>query len=63
MLLAACAPADAQPTAETQIPLVVADDTLIAEGRVEPIHYAEIAFNTSGMVSTRPNCSQARVAK
>jgi len=51
ILLAACTPADAQPTAETQVPLVKADDTLIAEGRVEPIHYAEIAFNTSGMVS------------
>ena len=51
LLLAACTPADAQPTAETQIPLVIADDTLIAEGRLEPIQYAEIAFNTSGMVS------------
>jgi HlyD family secretion protein len=51
LLLAACASAGVQPTVETQIPVVVADDTLIAEGRVEPIHYAEIAFNTSGMVS------------
>ena len=51
LLLAACTPADTQPTAETQIPLVIADDTLIAEGRLEPIHYAEIAFNTSGVVS------------
>jgi len=51
ILLAACTPADAQPPAETQVPLVKADDTLIAEGRVEPIHFAEIAFNTSGMVS------------
>ncbi len=51
ILLAACTPADAQPTAEAQIPLVIADDTLLAEGRVEPIHYAEIAFNTSGVIS------------
>ena len=51
LLLAACAPTGSQPTAEAQIPIVVADDTLIAEGRLEPIHYAEIAFNTSGMVS------------
>jgi multidrug resistance efflux pump len=33
------------------IPTVVADDTIIAEGRVEPVSYAEIAFNTSGVVS------------
>ncbi len=33
------------------IPTVVADDTIIAEGRIEPVHYAEIAFNTSGVVS------------
>jgi len=33
------------------IPTVVADKTIIAEGRVEPIQYAEIAFGTSGMVS------------
>ena len=51
LLLGACSPADVQPTAETQVPLVFADDTLIAEGRIEPIHYAKIAFNTSGMVS------------
>ena len=33
------------------IPTVLADDTIIAEGRVEPIQYAEIAFNASGVVS------------
>lgn len=33
------------------IPTVIADDTIIAEGRLEPVHYAEIAFGTSGMVS------------
>jgi len=36
------------------IPTVIADDTIIAEGRVEPISYAEIAFNASGMVSDVP---------
>jgi HlyD family secretion protein len=30
---------------------VIADDTIIAEGRVEPFQYADIAFGTSGMVS------------
>ncbi len=48
--LAACGKAAATPEA-TQIPIVVADDTIIAEGRVEPIQYAEIAFNASGDVS------------
>ena len=33
------------------IPTVLADDTIIAEGRVEPVRYAEIAFSTSGVVS------------
>jgi multidrug resistance efflux pump len=33
------------------IPTVIADATIIAEGRVEPVHYAEIAFSTSGVVS------------
>ncbi|MEO7838791.1 MAG: HlyD family efflux transporter periplasmic adaptor subunit [Anaerolineales bacterium] len=32
------------------IPTVIADDTIIAEGRVEPIQYAEIAFNASGVI-------------
>ena len=50
LALTACgtAPSTAQ---AAPIPIVIADDTLIAEGRLEPIHYAEIAFNTSGMVS------------
>ena len=33
------------------IPPVIADTAIIAEGRVEPVHYAEIAFNASGAVS------------
>jgi HlyD family secretion protein len=40
----------AQATPEV-IPTVIADKTIIAEGRVEPVHYAEIAFNASGVVS------------
>ena len=52
LLFTACSSAgDAQPTEATQVPVVVADDALIAEGRVEPVHYAEIAFNASGVVS------------
>ena len=48
--IAACSAA--QPTAEaTQIPTVVADDTIIAEGKLQPIHYTELALNASGLVS------------
>lgn len=50
MALAACGTATATPQA-TEIPIVIADDTIIAEGRVEPIQYAEIAFNASGAIS------------
>ncbi len=50
LLVAACGSAPA--TAEaTPIPTVVADKTIIAEGRLEPIHYAELALNASGLVS------------
>lgn len=50
LTMAACGSATATPPA-TEIPIVVADDTIIAEGRVEPIQYAEIAFNASGAIS------------
>ena len=49
--VAACGSTPAAATEATPIPTVIADDTVIAEGRVEPIQYAEIAFNASGAVS------------
>jgi multidrug resistance efflux pump len=55
LLLAACsagnAPADSTPEA---IPTVIADSTIIAEGRLEPVRSAEIAFTASGMVNDVP---------
>jgi multidrug resistance efflux pump len=33
------------------IPTIIGDSTIIAEGRVEPIRYAEIAFTVSGVIS------------
>jgi len=36
--------------AATQAP-VVADSTIVAEGRVEPINYAEVAYNGNGVIS------------
>ena len=52
LLLTACSSSGqaASATAEA-IPTVIADDTIIAEGRLEPVRYAEIAFSTSGVVS------------
>ncbi len=51
LTVAACGSAPTATTEATPIPTVIADDTIIAEGRVEPIKYAEIAFNASGAVS------------
>ena len=50
LLFTACAPAGETPTPEI-IPTVIADSTIIAEGRLEPVRYAEISFNASGVVS------------
>jgi multidrug resistance efflux pump len=51
ILVSACGgPANTTPTAEV-IPTVIADDTIIAEGRLEPVHYASVAYNTGGTVS------------
>lgn len=51
LFFTACsAPGDAATNTPEAVPTVIADDTIIAEGRVEPIQYAEIAFTTSGMV-------------
>ncbi|MFZ5878689.1 MAG: HlyD family secretion protein [Chloroflexota bacterium] len=52
ILLAGCgqlAPT-AAPTG-TPIPTVLADPTIISEGRLEPIRFSEIALNASGLVS------------
>jgi multidrug resistance efflux pump len=50
LTLAACGTAQATPEA-TPVPTVVADDTIVAEGKLEPIHYTELALNASGLVS------------
>lgn len=53
LFFTACALSGSPATTATPevIPTVLADNTIIAEGRVEPITYAEIAFNASGAVS------------
>jgi multidrug efflux pump subunit AcrA (membrane-fusion protein) len=50
LLFVACSPTGQTATPEP-IPTVIADNTVIAEGRLEPIRYVEIAFNASGVVS------------
>ena len=51
LLLSACG-GGSKPAAEsTPIPTVVADNLIVAEGRLEPIKYVDIAFNANGTVS------------
>jgi membrane fusion protein, multidrug efflux system len=52
LLFTACSSAGSGATATPEaISTVIADGAIIAEGRLEPIQYAEIAFNASGVVS------------
>lgn len=51
LLVSACGSAANTAATPEAVPTAVADDTIIAEGRLEPIHYAEIAFSASGTVS------------
>ncbi|MGE5379006.1 MAG: hypothetical protein ACM3XO_28445, partial [Bacteroidota bacterium] len=52
LALTACgAGKTAQATPATTPPPVVADSTIVAEGRVEPISYADVAYNAGGVVS------------
>ncbi|HLO29884.1 MAG TPA: HlyD family efflux transporter periplasmic adaptor subunit [Anaerolineales bacterium] len=52
LLFTACSTSSQATSATpTAIPTVIADSTITAEGRVEPVRYAEIAFNASGVVS------------
>ncbi len=52
LLVSACSGGAQAATATPEaIPTVLADSTIIAEGRLEPARDAEIAFNASGVVS------------
>jgi HlyD family secretion protein len=53
LLLTACAlPTGASPTPEpTAIPTVIADTTIVSDGRLEPVHFAELALSASGLVT------------
>jgi HlyD family secretion protein len=52
--LAAACGAPTPAVEATPIPTVQADDTVIAEGKLEPIAYTEISLNSSGLVSELP---------
>jgi multidrug resistance efflux pump len=51
LLLSACGAGTKVTATPATIPTVKADNVIISEGRVEPIHYAEIALNSNGLVS------------
>ena len=51
LLLAGCSGLSAKAATPTAIPTVPADPSTIAEGRVEPVRYVNIALNSSGLVS------------
>ena len=51
VLLTACGGGGNQAAESTPIPTVVAENVIVAEGRLEPVHYADIAFNANGTVA------------
>src|SRR5512133_761642 len=51
LLVTACSAAKNTTPTPAAAPTAVADNGVIAEGRLEPVRYAEIAFNASGVVS------------
>jgi multidrug resistance efflux pump len=50
LLVSACAPAAATPTPAV-IATVKADNVVVAEGRVEPVRFTQLALNSNGLVS------------
>ena len=52
LLVAACSAGNTPtPTAEAVATAVAGEGSIIAEGRLEPVHFAEIAFTASGRIS------------
>src|SRR5512134_3721342 len=51
LLFAACSPSVAEPTEVAAIEPVIADTSIMSEGRLEPVRFAEIAFTASGVIS------------
>ena len=51
MILTACGSGAAKTATPVAIPTINPNKVIISEGRVEPLHFAEIALNASGLVS------------
>jgi len=51
LLLGACSSGVEAAAESTPIPTVIADNLIVAEGRIEPVHYVDIAFNANGTVA------------
>ena len=51
LLFTACSPSAAQPTEPAAIQPVIANTSIMSEGRLEPVRFAEIAFTASGVIS------------
>src|SRR5512140_2671174 len=54
LLVTACSTGKAATQTPATTPTAVADSTIVAEGRLEPVRFAEIAFNASGVISEVP---------
>lgn len=50
LILTACGTGGAATPENTPIPTVIAEKVIIADGRIEPVRYAEMAFNSPGVV-------------
>jgi uncharacterized lipoprotein YbaY len=50
LFLAACGTAKQDPTSTPEAP-VIAEKAIVAEGRLEPVQFAKMSFNTSGVVN------------
>jgi multidrug efflux pump subunit AcrA (membrane-fusion protein) len=51
LLLTACGSGGEAAVTSTPIPTVVAENIIVAEGRLEPVRYVDSAFNANGTVS------------
>ncbi len=51
VVLTACSSGAGTPSATESVPTVLAENVIVAEGRVEPVRFTEIALNASGLVS------------
>ncbi|MCJ7432715.1 MAG: HlyD family efflux transporter periplasmic adaptor subunit [Anaerolineales bacterium] len=51
LLLTACGAGNTSATEAAAVPTVKADDTVISEGRVEPVRFVEFGFSAGGLIS------------